>query len=257
LKPKFYEAFLAIRTEDPTDLGFDHLDLSNPDLRNESIDSVEAGYFGSLLDNRLTLRLDFSYNWYRDGVYFYLDEDEIEYISIGPVRIPDIQGPGLGTENQESGINGHTLELQVATKPLRHTRVFLNVGYRQLFTSERNRFVNREPVWRISAGADVGAGGWTASIRAFYSSSYRSDVREPRNIFTTRISEILPEYFLLNARVSFQLPTDPFKMTAGIEAFNILGARFCELKGLPDPNGPDYSAERFGRRILLFFEGRI
>jgi iron complex outermembrane receptor protein len=258
LKPKFYEAFLDIRTEDPLNMGFDYFDIANPDLRNETIDSIEAGYFTSLLDGRLTLRLDFSYNWYRDGVYFYMDEEDMDYIQIGPLLIPDIHGPGVGTRNKDWGDNGHTLELQVSARPVEQFRAFINIGYRQIFHTDNKRFVNREPIWRIGAGADLGsARGWTASVRAFYSSTYVSDVGESGNAFGGKISAFLPEYLLLNARFSWKLPTDPFEMSAGVEAFNILGTSFREMMGIIHPNRPDYNAERFGRRIVLFIEGKL
>jgi hypothetical protein len=49
----------------------------------------------------------------------------------------------------------------------------------------------------------------------------------------------------------------PFEMSAGVEVFNLLGAPIQERLGLYDPNLPDYSAERPGRRIILFLEGRL
>jgi outer membrane receptor protein involved in Fe transport len=258
LKPKFYEAFLDVRTEDPLNMGFDYLDIANPDLRNETIDSIEAGYFSSFLDGRLTLRLDFSYNWYRDGVFFYMEESEVNYIEIGPVRIPDIHGPGIGTQNKNWGDNGHTLELQASARPLEHFRVFINTGYRQIFHTDNKAFVNKEPVWRVTAGADLGsARDWIASIRAFYTSSCHSEVREGGNVFGERIGKDLPEHLLLNARFSWRLPIDPFEMNAGVEAFNLLGTDFREILGIIQTNRPDYASERFGRRITLFIEGRL
>lgn len=258
LKPKFYEAFMAVRTEDPQNMGFDYFDISNPDLENESIDSIEAGYFTSLFDGRLTLRLDWSYNWYRDAVYFYLDETQLEYIQFGPVRIPDIHGPGLGTRNKHWGADGHNLELQVSINPLEHCRVFANLAYRRIVESDTRRRSKREPAWRIGAGADLGAGsGWTASLRAFYTAPFRSEVREAGNLFASRYPEDLPGSFLLNARFSWRLPADPFEINAGVEAFNLLGATFRDILGISHPNRPDYYSERFGRRIVLFLEGRL
>lgn len=258
LKPKFYEAFMDVRTEDPLNMGFDRFNITNPDLENETIDSIEAGYFTSLLDGRLALRLDFSYNWYRNGVYFYMDEEDIRYIEIGPVRIPDIRGPGLGTRNKNWGTDGHTLELQVSAKPIENSRVFLNVGYRQLFEKGNKWFVAEEPVWRVSAGVDLGVGtGWTASVRAFYTSSHYSEVHDVGNVFGDTRGERLPEYLLLNGRFSWKLSSAPFEWTAGVEAFNLLGAHFRDVLGIVRPNRPDYYSERFDRRIVLFLEGRI
>jgi hypothetical protein len=187
-----------------------------------------------------------------------MDEDKMDYIEVGPIRIPDINGPGIGSDNKNWGDNGHTLELQVSARPFEHFRVFINTGYRQIFHTDNKRFVNREPIWRVNAGADLGSdAGWTASIRAFYTSSYWSEVRVGGDVFGERFGEMLPEYLLLNARFSWKLAAEPFQTTAGVEAFNLLDTSFRDVKGMIQRNGPDYASERFGRRIMLFLEGKL
>jgi hypothetical protein len=47
------------------------------------------------------------------------------------------------------------------------------------------------------------------------------------------------------------------KLSAGVEAFNLLNYRYRELGGLPVPNQRDLSAERLGRKIVLFVQGQI
>jgi outer membrane receptor protein involved in Fe transport len=259
LKPKFFEARLDIRLEDVMNQGFDRFRMDNSDLKNETIDSVEAGYAGSFFDGRLVFRLDFSYNWYRDGVIFYLREDEMDYRSIGSIRIPDITtGKGIGTENAADGYDGHNLELHVSIRPSDYTRVLLTVDYRQLFESDFESIEKGLPIWRLTSGLDLGKkDSWTASIRAYYTARLRSEVRETGNVFGERHRDWLPEKLLLNARFSWRLHGEPFGMSAGVEVFNMLGHRFRELQGLIFPNRPDYSSERLDRRIVLFLEGRM
>ena len=260
LKPKFYEARLDLRLEEVMG-GFDRFNVANPDLKNETIDSLEAGYAGSFFSGRLTLRLDFAYSWYRDSVYFYIDEEDMHYTQIGPVRIPDFSGPGFGTRNNAESYEGHTLELHVSARPGDAVRMFVNVGYRQVFnvnTDGRKAFLRELPIWRLAAGGDVEIfGGWNASVRAYYTTKRLDHVRGRGNIFEDKNREWLPDYLLLNARLWRKLTVKPFEMSAGVEAFNILGAPISARLGIYDPNLPDYSAERTGRRIILFLEGRI
>jgi len=260
LKPKFYEARLDLRLDDVMG-GFDRFNIANPDLENESIDSLEAGYAGSFFSGRLVLRLDFAYSWYAEGVYFYIDEEEMNYTQIGPVRIPDFSGPGFGTRNETEKYEGHAVELQVQAKPLDAFRAFVSVGFRQMFsihTDGSKRFDNNVPIWRLAAGGELEVlPGWKASLRAYYTTKRLDSVRGRGNLFEGRTILWVPDYLLLNARLSRKLAVDPFEMSAGVEVFNILGAPIQERQGLYDPNLPDYIAERAGRRILLFLEGRI
>ncbi len=260
LKPKFYEARMDLKLHEVMG-GFDRFNIANPDLENESIDSLEAGYAGSFFSGRLVLRLDFAYSWYADGVYFYIDEEEMRYTQIGPVRIPDFSGPGFGTRNESVEFEGHAVELQVQARPVDAFRAFVSVGYRQMFSIHsdgRKRFKNDLPIWRLAVGGDLEIlQGWKTSLRAYYTTRRRDDVRGRGNLFEDRTGRWLPDYLLLNARLSRKLTMKPFEMSAGIEVFNILGVPIREGLGLYDPNLPDYSAERAGRRILLFLEGRI
>ena len=67
----------------------------------------------------------------------------------------------------------------------------------------------------------------------------------------------LPARWFLNARIAVQLAGDPYDLTAGVEAFNLLNMHFREHGGLVMPDGPDFGAERMGRRIILFIRGAI
>jgi outer membrane receptor protein involved in Fe transport len=260
LKPKFFEARLDLRLNDVLG-GFDRFNIANPDLDNETIDSLEAGYSGSFLSGRLVLRLDFSYSWYRDGVYFYIDEEDLEYIQIGSVRIPRFDGPGFGTRNNPESYEGHTLELQASARPVDAVRMFVNVAYRQMFNINsrgRRRFLRELPIWRLAAGGDVEIlSGWKASLRAYYTTKRYDYVRGRGNIFEDKHRDWVSDYFLLNVRLSRGLAAQPFEISAGVEVFNLLGTPFRSRAGIYNPNLPDYIAERAGRRIVLFLEGRI
>ena len=258
LKPNFIQSSIELEIEDVSDLGFDRLEMGNPGLENQTIDSLELGYGGHFFDGRLTVRLDLSYNWYRNSILYRYDPDEMEYKQVGPVRVPDINGPGFGFINIPEGNDGHDVELQVILRPTDRTRLFVNGGYRQVFDNETGKFYKIEPVWRLAAGADWKApGGWTAALRGYFTGPTHRFVSNPEGILEPEIQVRIPATWLLNARIAHELTAGPVRLTAGLEAFNLLNQRYRELGGLPVPNQPDLSAELLGRKIVLFVQGQI
>jgi outer membrane receptor protein involved in Fe transport len=258
LKPSFLQTHTDIHVD--SELGLDELNVGDPDLRNRKIDSLEFGYSASFFQNRLILKLDLAYNWYRDSIYYETDPEKMNYTTIGAIRVPDITnpGPGFGFFNNPEGSDGHDVELHILVRPSERSRVFFQAGYRQLVDNQSHLFVKGEPVWRMAAGADLKSQqGWMISLRAFYTGKHQRIIFSPEGILEPDIPVPIAGHWLVNARVAFELAEKPFKLSAGLEGFDILGTRFTELGGLPLPNQPDYSAELLGRKILLFVHGEI
>jgi len=103
-KPTFMET--SMRVHLISSMGIDELDVTNDNLKNRTIDSLEAGYLGNFFGGRLQIHLDAAYTWYRDIIAFKVNWDEIEYINRGGMLIPDINGPGIGFINLPGGIGG-------------------------------------------------------------------------------------------------------------------------------------------------------
>jgi iron complex outermembrane receptor protein len=258
LKPSFLQTHTHIYVD--SELGLDELNVGEPDLRNRTIDSLELGYSASFFQNRLILKLDLAYNWYRDSIYYETDPSKMNYVDRAGVMIPDITnpGPGFGFFNNPEGSDGHDAELQVIIRPTERSRIFAWAGYRQVMDNQTNKFVVGEPVWRFASGFDLKTRqGWTISLRAFYTGKNRRIIFNPEGILEPDILVSIPGHWLVNAKVSVELTRKPFKLSAGLEGFDILGTRFTELGGLPLPNEPDYSAELLGRKIILFLHGEI
>jgi len=258
LKPTFMQTSLHLVVIDVNDMGFEQLDLSNPSLKNQTIDSLELGWSGSFFSGRMVLRLDLAYNWYDNRIWFNTDPGKMQYRNIGGVLVPDIENLGIGYENDESGDRGHNVELQVIVRPVDKLRLFAQAGYRQVFDEKTGLFNTREPVLKAAAGADVRtSGGLSASVRGFYCSSYNKPIGAPGGTLEPAIRVKLPEVFLLNARVAFELSRDPVQLSAGVEVFNLLNARFREFAGTTMVNRYDFGGERLGRRIVLFLRGSL
>jgi outer membrane receptor protein involved in Fe transport len=241
-----------------SEFGFDELDVRAPDLKNKTIDAVDAGYTGAFFDNRLQVRLDVAYTRWRNMIHFDLDYNHMEYINRGGILIPDINGPGLGFFNREYGFDGHSVELQLNSRPVDWLRVFFNLGYRQVFDEKDGGFRGAEPVWMLATGADLGiVSGWKLSVRAFASERYRRTIYSPEGILEPMLRAWVPSYWFLNARLAWAVSKKPLGLELGVEAFNLLDIRFREFTGIDSPNGVDYGGERFSRRIILFARGEI
>jgi iron complex outermembrane receptor protein len=258
LKPAFFQSSLRMPLLDVNNLGFEYLSLANEDLESQTIDSLELGYTGSFFKEKLILRCDFAYNWYRNSIWWKYDPEEMEYKQVGGFRIPDINGPGFGFVNEPEGENGHDLELQVIFRPTDRTRVFLQAGYRQVIRNATGEYLWCEPALHLSAGGDLSmTQGLTFSLRAFYTSDHRRVLTDPTSVLKPKMLLLVPAYWMLNARVAWNLPVRQFRLSVGLEGFNLLDFRFREHPGLTFPNDPDFGGERLGRRIVLFVHGQL
>jgi iron complex outermembrane receptor protein len=255
-KPTFMETSMHLHLEGG--VGIDELDVRNGDLKNRHIYALDAGYTGTFFEGKLLIRLDAAYTWYRDMIYFDVKWDEIEYINIGGIRLPDINSDAIGFFNRKNGFNGHTLELQADARPVEWFRAFFTLAYRQVFDQWDNKFRTQEPVWKLIAGADLKpAAGWKLSLRAFASDAYRRTIYSPEGLLEDALRGWIPSYWFLNARLAWNVAEKPFGMQVGVEAFNLFDKRFREFIGYTDPNGIDYGGEMIGRRITLFVRGEI
>jgi outer membrane receptor protein involved in Fe transport len=258
LKPTFFETSMYIHLDDVNNYGFEELNIANEDLENQAIDSLELGYSGSFFDERLLVRLDLAYNWYRNLIEFDYDPDKMDYIIIGGIRIPDIKNPGMSFVNTPEGYNGHNVELQLIFRPSDRSRLFFQAAYRQVFNNATGMFSDREPVWNLLAGADLSlASGLTASLRAFYTDAYRRELPDMDSVLEPSIHIRMPATWYLNARLAWKLSSKPHDLTLGVEGFDILGFVFRQHAGKTLPNGPDHAAERLSRRLVFFLRGQI
>lgn len=255
LKPTLLESSLRVRLDSA--VGFDAFDVANPSLANELIDSLELGYTGKFWDGLLEVKLSLAANWYHDIIRFQMDKQKMGTVRIGPVSVPDITGPGFGYENMPGTVRGHDVELETVLRPTRHTRLFFQAGYRQLFEPDGS-FKDTDPVWVLQAGGDLRTSfGLDLSLRAYLVSPWTSDLVDPEGILAPRVHMRMPTSLLLNARVAWRATVGPAEFCTGLEAFNLPGSRHHEFAGLDRSGASDFGGERLDRRVVLFVEGRM
>jgi hypothetical protein len=142
--------------------------------------------------------------------------------------------------------------------PTDNSRLFFSAGYRQLWDHVTKRFARGEPVVRLVAGLDLqGESGWKTSLRAHYVGKHRRHIGNPKSVIEPMMSLSVDEYFFINARFAWTLKAEPFSLSAGVEAFNLLNNGFRELAGVAYPNKIDHGGDLMGRRIILFVQGEI
>jgi len=255
LKPTFFESSLDVRLLDINNLGLESMDLSAPDLKNETIDSLELGYGAGFFGGRLLVRMSLAYNWYRDTIGFLVEPDKMDYL---PGGIPDLSGPGFGYTNDPVGEDGYNAELEIVARPTERSRLFVQACYRDIFNADTGDSDSGEPAWQMALGADLsGASGWTASLRAFFTDEFISGFRGPEGVLIDSVMVKVPASWFLNARIAWTLAGDPGRIKAGVEAFNLLNFRYRQYGGLDMPNRYDFWGETVGRRITLFVQGEI
>ena len=255
LKPTFFESSLDVQLTDINNLGVTQMDLSNPDLKNETIDSIELGYGAGFLEGGLEVRLSLAYNWYRDTIGFLVDPSRMEYL---PGGIPDLNGPGFGYTNDPVGENGYNAELEIVTRPTERSRIFVQASYRGIFNAGTGDSDPGEPTWRMNLGVDLsGVSSWSASVRAFFTDEFISGFRGPEGVLVDSLYVKIPASWFLNARIAWTLLETPTLVKAGVEAFNLLNFRYRQYGGLDMPNRYDFWGETIGRRITLFVQGEI
>jgi iron complex outermembrane receptor protein len=255
LKPTFFESSLDVQLIDVSSLGIDSMDLSAPDLKNETIDSLELGYGAGFFEGHLEVRLSLAYNWYRDTIGFLVEPDKMDYL---PGGIPDLNGPGFGYTNDPDGEDGYNVELEVIARPTERSRVFVLASYRKSSDAATDVTDIGEPNWQMAMGADLsGASGWTASVRAFFTDSFESGFRGPEGVLIDPVIVKVPASWFLNARVAWTLVREPSLIKLGVEAFNLLNFRYRQYGGLDMHNRYDFWGETVGRRITLFIQGEI
>jgi iron complex outermembrane receptor protein len=257
-KPTFFESQMDVHLEDVSGIGFDHLDASNPDLENETVDSLELGYRGAFLRERLVVNLDMAYNRYRNTILFDYDLNTMTYIEIGPVRIPNLNGPGFEFLNNPEAVDGFSLEAQTAWRPTPASRVFISAAFRQEFDASGGAETQKRPVWQLTSGIDWTSWfGLSCSLRSFFTTSRRSVYRGPGGALEPNMEVILPAVWLLNARLAWRLRAAPGRVDIGLEMFNLLNHRIREYGGVAVHNRPDFASERLGRRIVLFLSAEL
>ena len=228
---------------------FEKYGPSNPDLNNEKIMMVEAGYRGALLDGALRLGADAYFGSTWDNIVFgsYV---HIEDTPFGPRIVPEesrVRYDNTGHDDMLIGVNaGATWD------PDESLSLFLKGEFRHGWLTKDN---SRNP-WVVKLQAVAGGtlrtdSGFTLHLAGVYTGSRGRTIRNPQSIMLPDIpSEAPPRFYLLSA-AGYAFNLGDSRVDLGLSLFNPFSGRMREQTGTRAADGSNYGGELVGRRVML------
>jgi outer membrane receptor protein involved in Fe transport len=230
--------------------------FGNPNLINEKVHSIEAGWIANLPEERLRLSVDLFYNMYRDTITFVLDV---------PLRLglPDITKSTVSYENEGTDVNALGGEAEVAWTPSGSWKLWANLGLRYVTSQASGRRMSTEPWLRVNLGGRyLPESGLFFDISLHYVSEYQMPLMDPANILDNPELVPLGNNILLIGRFGYIFRTTVDQtMEAGITSRTPLGKPFREYAGAPIPpalqvdTASDFGGEVFTRLVSFYLRG--
>ena len=230
--------------------------LGNEDLRNEEVHSVEAGWRGRFLDERLRVSVDLFYSMYRDTIFI---------VSDVPLRmgVPDLANSTLQYRNNPDGLDALGAEAEVTWRLGGPWSFWGSLGLRHVAEQGDSNRAEAEPVLRANLGGRfVPERGWLVDLAFHYVSAFTVRIVDPSSMMDPLRPFDLGNRVLLIGRLGYRARTR-WGMTfeAGLKLRTPLGAPFREYAGIPRPLGmpsdaeSDYGGEIFVRVVSFYLEG--
>jgi outer membrane receptor protein involved in Fe transport len=225
---------------------FEERGISNPDLPNEILTSLEVGYRGSFLEKALRLGGDVYFDMRRRWISFATDIRFNEFMQI------DLNNSKIGYENigEDSNIIG--VNLQMEGHPFEELTFFLRGDLRYRWELESGEEHEVTPNLVASAGATVRLPfGLTTHSAVVLVSAITKGVRNPESVLAPRIMRTLPAHAYLLCALTHRFPLGHHRAELGLSLFNPFGGRFRETTGVRAPDGSNYGGELLGTRAML------
>jgi len=228
---------------------FEQKGISNPDLSNEVLTSVELGYRGALLDKALRLGVDGYIGFYRERISFYTDI-QFDQTPLGPRINMDESQVGYDNKGWNTDIAGVTMSVEA--DPLEELALFFRGEVRYQW------YVGR-PGWDDYVTRFLAAGGATlrlpfdlrVNLAGVFVLHRVDDAANPVSVLAPRVKGEVPDRFYLMFSASYTLRLSDSRLDLGLSLFNPFGGRFREEMGTEAPDGSNYGGEMLGTRVML------
>jgi outer membrane receptor for ferrienterochelin and colicin len=237
--------------------------IGNPDLENESITTLEVGYNGRFLDDRLVVEGDVFYNRYRDTINLHVEFVTDEF------GMPDLQNSILEFRNtglDADSVGGSvSLTLRVSDSlvlngnyTLRHSWYVSDSRYDyQGVRKKKGDRVAWEPAHLLNLSFRYLTGMGLRLGVSFHGESSKTQEIFGGGPFETPVEMDLPPFCLINAFISWRVTMSSRWVEAGVRAFNVLHTGFRDRPAILRLDGVEAGGELIGRRIFLFLRARI
>jgi outer membrane receptor for ferrienterochelin and colicin len=242
---------------------FVHDNFGNPDLENESITALEAGYRGHFFDNSFIVEGDVFYNRYRNTINFHFE------MNVDPtLGVPDFGTSVMEFRNEGREIDSLGGSVSLTYRLKKTLRVNLNYTLRySWYTSasadpteagQQGDRVAWEPIHLVNLslhylhekGLRLGLAGHAAS---------ESELALPEHggLFDDVITVENPAMFFLSAYLAWRVNLDSLWIEGGVRAFNALELPFRDTPAVMRSDGVLLGGRQIGRQIFVFIRGSI
>jgi len=223
--------------------------LSNKNLENEILATVELGYRGAMLENTLRLGADFYLGFNRNMLGFSTDV-KFEQTPLGPqINIDDSD---VGYTNEGDDNNNLGLHLNAEYDPVEQLTLFARADYRYMWLLHTGEQYNAYPELLMSAGGTLRLDcSLTIHLAYVYITRRDSEVRNPYSILGDSIDNDTPARHYLMGSLMQSFALGDSSISAGITFFNLFNNAFREEPGVITDKGDNYGGELLRRRIML------
>lgn len=232
---------------------FEQQGVGNPDLKNELLSTVELGYQGDFLDQRLTLSAN---------VYLGITQRIIGFatnVVLESTGRIDLANSQIGYEDSQDDYDMVGLSLDATYQPCRQWRLFLRTELHLAWWTERgNSWMRPYPRYLLAAGGNWRSDwGLHANLAATFVDSVIDTLRNPYTILAPSLEIHLPERLVLQAYLGYRFTLAGHDIDLGLTLFNPLNLRFQEKVGVIRSDGSNYGGEVLGRRIQFLLRAEM
>jgi outer membrane receptor protein involved in Fe transport len=232
--------------------------LGNPDLKNEELLSIEAGYLGRFLDGKLTANLDVYLNLNTDIVVL---KSEIVSDAQG---LPDLENSILHSMNSDNDLRIFGTELSVRFNPTRNVSLLFSWTHREVFDLSSEKTSDATPKNLITLGGRFRTDwGLVGSLYAFSHSEYwNRAVGNPAGLFEESLKIKLNNAFLVLGRLGWKFtPAEGVGVEGGLKLFLPVSPfqaphfRYYEEAGGVTIHGQHYGGMELARMVTAYLQG--
>jgi outer membrane receptor protein involved in Fe transport len=232
--------------------------LGNPDLDNEKLLSVEVGYLGQFLDEKLSVSVDFYYNQVRDLIGL------TELIVAGGQGLPDLERSILRSTNTEGDRDIHGLELTVRYDPSRSVSLLASWAYREVFDRTAGRVLNTTPKNLATVGGRFRTESGLVGSLYFFSRSdiVDTDVESPAGALAPSLVMHLDHVMLFLGKLGYRWRGgDGIRIETGLKLFLPFSPfsgplfRYYEDSGGESPDGRFFGGQQLRRVLTAYLQG--
>jgi iron complex outermembrane receptor protein len=240
----------------PEIVGLSRTQFGNEDVGSEQVHSIEAGWRGRFLGERLQLSADLFFSMYRDTITFVVAVPE-------RMGFPDIANSTIQYRSEGAEADAFGGEVEAVLRPGDAWMFWCNLGARKVINIADDQDMPSEPHWRVNLGGRYQpADGMLADVALHYVSEYRIPLIDPANALDEPSLMQLGDQLQIISRVGYRIRMgEDREIEAGLVIRTPLGSPFREYAGIPRSTvlqsevASDFGGETVVRMLSFYLRG--